>query len=107
MVSSIMSAMIITPFSFAIWCTMDHTAWEQSIVGFAHLGERWFDLTNDTLGALPCLLGATITGFMALGLQTAGYQRTEVTTAGVMTILEIPFAYLMQYTIFGQEVTSL
>jgi len=107
MFSTLMSAMIITPISFVIWCKLDHSAWRQSTAGFGHLDESWYNLTTGTLGALPCLMMATITGYMGVALQTAGYQRAEVTTASVMTVIEIPFAYMMQYTIFGQEVTSL
>ena len=56
-------------------------------------------------GAL--LLGATLTGFAGLALQTVGYQLEEAAKAGVMTVLEIPFAYLLQYYVFGDDVSSL
>ena len=38
---------------------------------------------------------------------TTGYQRTEAAKASVMTILEIPFAYLMQYIFFDDNLSPL
>lgn len=56
---------------------------------------------------MPCLLGATVTGFVGLALQTLGYQRVQASKASLMTILEIPFAYVIQYAFFHEEITSL
>ena len=54
-----------------------------------------------------CLLGATGTGY-ALALQTRGYQLAHAATkASLMNLLEIPFAYLVQYVVFGDAVGPL
>ena len=55
-----------------------------------------------------CLLGATGTGYVALALQTRGYQLAHAATkASLMNLLEIPFAYLVQYVVFGDAVGPL
>ena len=36
-----------------------------------------------------------------------GYQREEAAKASIMTVLEIPFAYLLQSVVFHDEVTPL
>ena len=56
---------------------------------------------------MPCLLGATVTGFVGLALQTLGYQRSEAAKASVMTILEIPFAYLLQAVLFHDAISPI
>lgn len=106
-VSSMLTAAIWAPLFFVIWYAIDHTAYDQSTAGFAHLNDKWYEPTTGVLGPLPCLIGATLFGFLGLGLQTMGYQRTEVTTVSVMSVMEIPFAYVLQYNIFGQAVTKL
>lgn len=58
-------------------------------------------------GRMYCILGATFTGFAGLALQTLGYQREEASRASVMTIIEIPFAYLLQAALFHEPVTPL
>ena len=63
--------------------------------------------TDGGLVKWPLLLGATLTGFAGLALQTLGYQREEAARASVMTILEIPFAYLLQSAVFHDDVTPL
>ena len=60
-----------------------------------------------------CLLGATGTApppprYVALALQTRGYQLAHAATkASLMNLLEIPFAYLVQYVVFGDAVGPL
>ena len=51
--------------------------------------------------------GATFTGFLGLALQTLGYQLEEAARASVMTVLEIPFAYVLQHYCFQEEITPL
>ena len=53
------------------------------------------------------LFGATFTGFVGLALQTLGYQLEEAARASVMTVLEIPFAYVLQHYCFREEITPL
>ena len=50
---------------------------------------------------------ATFTGFLGLALQTLGYQLEQAARASVMTVLEIPFAYLLQYFLFREPITRL
>ena len=95
-----MSAAVVTPLAFALWFGID-----------AALGAP-------RSGAPPrsprpgvrvlCLLGATGTGYVALALQTRGYQLAHAATkASLMNLLEIPFAYLVQYVVFGDAVGPL
>ena len=44
---------------------------------------------------------------MGLALQTLGYQLEEAARASVMTVLEIPFAYMLQHYCFQEEITPL
>ena len=102
-VSSALSAVVFTPAAFVVWFALDNTAVDQSLESIA-------ELTTPTADGLPfgrwaLLLGATLTGFLGLALQTLGYQREEAAKASVMTILEIPFAYLLQAAVFHDEVS--
>ena len=47
----------------------------------------------------------SLVGFAGLGLQTFGYQREEAARASMMTFLEVPFAYVLQWRLFGQVPT--
>ena len=105
--SSALSALVFTPLAYAVWFALEPTAWEQTTRSITDLDGRWFDAETGSLGKMPCLLGATLTGFAGLALQTLGYQRTEAAKASVMTVLEIPFAYLMQYALFHDEISGL
>merc|ERR1711957_925509 len=42
-----------------------------------------------------------------LGLQTYGYQRESAARASVMTFLEIPFSYVLQFLMFGDLLSPL
>ena len=106
-VSSALSMLAFTPAAFVVWFSLDDTAWDQTASSLSSLDITFFDAETGGLGKLPCLLGATVTGFVGLALQTLGYQRTEASKASVMTILEIPFAYLMQSVLFHDEVNPL
>ena len=109
-VSSALSAFLFTPIGFAVWFATDVTAMEQSASSFDALAEQGGGgdgAAGVHLGRWPLLLGATVTGFAGLALQTLGYQREEAAKASVMTILEIPFAYLLQAVVFHDEITAL
>ena len=100
--SSFLSAFAFTPLAFLVWTSVDDTAWQQSIDALARLESR----ADGGMGKWPLLIGATLTGFAGLALQTLGYQREEAAKASVMTILEIPFAYLLQFFAFGDELNA-
>ena len=54
------------------------------------------------------LLAASATGFVGLGLQTLGYQRVEsASRAAVLSVLEIPFAYMLQGLLFHEGLEPL
>ena len=107
-VSSALSALVFTPLAIAIWSYVDSSATEQLSSGW----EQMITPVDDEplvagLGKLSCVLGATFTGFAGLALQTLGYQREEAAKASIMTILEIPFAYLLQHALFHDELNAL
>ena len=101
-VSSALSALVFTPTAFLVWFALDRTAMDQSVSSLDILTH-----SSSGLGKWPLLLGATVTGFAGLALQTLGYQREEAAKASVMTILEIPFAYLLQWAVFHDDITHL
>ena len=101
--SSFLSAFLFTPLAFLVWASYDPTAWQQSLDAVGALASR----ADGGMGKWPLLIGATLTGFAGLALQTLGYQREEAAKASVMTILEIPFAYLLQFFAFGDELNML
>jgi len=54
------------------------------------------------------LLGlVALVGFAGLGLQTYGFQREAAAKASVMTFLEIPFSYVLQFLMFGDLLTPI
>mmetsp|Transcript_6806 Transcript_6806/g.7278 ORF Transcript_6806/g.7278 Transcript_6806/m.7278 type:complete len:410 (+) Transcript_6806:177-1406(+) len=54
------------------------------------------------------LLGlVALVGFAGLGLQTYGFQREAAARASVMTFLEIPFSYVLQFLMFGDLLTPI
>ena len=101
--SSALAALVFTPAAFLIWFALDNTAVDQAVASLGTLDGS----TDGGLVKWPLLLGATLTGFAGLALQTLGYQREEAARASVMTILEIPFAYLLQSAVFHDDVTPL
>ena len=124
--SSALSALVFTPLAIAIWVWVDADA----PAAIAHSTAELFGLPANTmsspvgfhlvsaedtlkgppsfqLGKWLLLLGATFTGFVGLALQTLGYQLEEAARASVMTVLEIPFAYLLQHYCFQEEITPL
>lgn len=103
-VSDALSAFVFTPLAFVVWFTVDPTAADQSHAAAAAL---FASGGSGGAGKWTLLLGATLTGFAGLALQTLGYQREEAAKASVMTILEIPFAYLLQNIVFHDEITPL
>lgn len=78
-VSSALSAVVFTPLALAIWFALDDGAIDEVKAAFGLLitPEPNMPLVPG-LGRLSCLVGATITGFAGLALQTLGYQREEV-----------------------------
>ena len=86
-VSDALSAFVLTPCAFAVWFAADPTAWGQLRGSLAPLvwHEQGGGAEGPQLGTWACLLGATLTGFAGLALQTLGYQRTQAAAAGVMT----------------------
>jgi drug/metabolite transporter (DMT)-like permease len=108
-VSDALSAFVFTPLAFVVWFSVDSSAEIQCRAAAAALftGSHPAGSTFDGTGKWLLLLGATFTGFAGLALQTLGYQREEAAKASVMTILEIPFAYLLQNAIFHDEITPL
>ena len=103
-VSSALSALVFTPLAFVVWFSLDSTAIEQSMSSLGAL-EQASD--SGAFGKWALLVGATVTGFVGLALQTLGYQQEEASKASVMTVLEIPFAYMLQAWIFHDEVSAL
>ena len=76
-VSSALSALVFTPLAILVWVSMDPLAHAQMATGLDELASVG-DLRSDGAGKVACLLGATLTGFAGLALQTLGYQREEV-----------------------------
>jgi len=122
-VSSLLSGVLFTPIAIAIWFAIDASAPAAAADSLGELFglEQLRDfLTNDTatdataahhrpflLYKWALLFGATLTGFLGLALQTLGYQLEEAARASVMTVLEIPFAYVLQDLLFHEPVTPL
>lgn len=101
-VSALVSAAVVTPLAFALWFRIDAGAWSAALESAAALA------TAAGVRPVLCLLGATGTGYVALALQTRGYQLAHAATkASLMNLLEIPFAYLVQYVVFGDAVGPL
>ena len=88
-----------TPLAIAVWWATDADAPEQMKAGFEalHQSDQWL-----------LLLAASATGFIGLGLQTLGYQRVEsASRAAVLSVLEIPFAYMLQGLLFHEGLEPL
>ena len=80
------------------WLWYKPAAWAEASAG---LGELLL-VRNCAL-----LVGATLVGFLGLSFQTRGYQLEQAARASVMTVLEIPFAYVLQYALFHEELSLL
>ena len=78
-VSSALSALVFTPLAFVVWFAVDPTAAAvmDNAWGEIHSSEPHASLLPG-IGRLGCLVGATVTGFGGLALQTLCYQREEV-----------------------------
>jgi len=125
--SSALSALVFTPLAIAVWVWVDadapaaiaHSISELFGVplnpastppaGFHPMspGDALHGPAGFQLGKWLLLFGATFTGFVGLALQTLGYQLEEAARASVMTVLEIPFAYVLQHYCFQEEITPL
>ena len=81
--SSALSAALFTPAALLCWLALDPTASAQLQASSTALFTR---------GKAALLLGATVTGFAGLALQTLGYQREEAAKASIMTVLESTLA---------------
>lgn len=117
-VSSGLSALVFTPLAIAIWFKIDPTAPSAAARSLGELigAQQLHLIPSDNvdgelrafnLGKWLLLVGATITGFMGLAMQTLGYQLEEAARASVMTVLEIPFAYVLQDVLFHEPMTPL
>ena len=98
-VSAALSSFVFTPLAIAVWWATDADAPEQMKAGFEalHQSDQWL-----------LLLAASVTGFIGLGLQTLGYQRVEsASRAAVLSVLEIPFAYMLQGLLFHEGLEPL
>ena len=98
-VSAALSSFVFTPLAIAVWWATDADAPEQMKAGFEALrqSDQWL-----------LLLAASVTGFIGLGLQTLGYQRVEsASRAAVLSVLEIPFAYMLQGLLFHEGLEPL
>ena len=62
---------------------------------------------HTAVGKWLLLVAVTAVGFLGLALQTRGYQLEQAARASVMTVLEIPFAYVLQYALFHDELSLL
>ena len=70
-VSSALSTLVFTPFAFAIWFAIDSSAMSETIVSFGDLlGGGRDGVPEGSIGKWPLLVGATVTGFAGLALQT-------------------------------------
>eukprot|EP00729_Bicosta_minor_P007863 gene7863-28557_t len=107
------SCLIFTPCSLVVWLHTQPNA-------FAGAGDsvdaRYNDYSNGysrvaelqtTLAAVlqfqdlfGIMLLLSLIGFTGLGLQTYGYQHEEAARASMMTFLEVPFAYVLQWQLF-------
>jgi drug/metabolite transporter (DMT)-like permease len=108
-VSDALSAFLFTPCAFLVWFAIDPTAYDQTASSIRELLRAGSSPADDLphLTQWTCLLGATLTGFTGLALQTLGYQRVKAAKASVMTILEIPFAYLLQAVLFHETLSAI
>jgi len=100
--SSVLSALVFTPVAFFVWFSVDDTALDRTLSSVGRL-----EGGDGSMSKWALLVGATLTGFGALAMNTIGYQKEEATKASMMTILEIPFAYLLQGVVFNDAVTPL
>lgn len=107
--SSALSALVFTPVAIGIWFFLDPDA-------YGAVAESLHELVPPVVGGgatsfqpmkWVLLVAATVIGFAGLAMQTLGYQLEEAARASVMTVLEIPFAYLLQFAIFDEEMTAL
>lgn len=96
--SSALSALVFSPAAILAWLWYKPAAWAEASAG---LGELLL-VRNCAL-----LVGATLVGFLGLSFQTRGYQLEQAARASVMTVLEIPFAYVLQYALFHEELSLL
>ena len=119
--SSALSALVFTPIAIGIWFMVDPGGPHKMVVSLGELlqpeefmmvrtsstGADGAEAIDWQIGRWPLLLGATVTGFVGLALQTLGYQLEEAARASLMTVLEIPFAYVLQYALFREPMTPL
>lgn len=119
--SSALSALVFTPAAIGIWFMVDPEGPAKMVTSLGELvqpeefmmlrttsmGDDGTEAIKWQIGRWPLLLGATVTGFLGLALQTLGYQLEEAARASLMTVLEIPFAYVLQYALFREPMTPL
>jgi len=106
-VSSALAAWVFTPMAICVWCALEPSASAQLVSALGSVVSSSGASRAAGLVRLESLLGATLCGFAGLALQTLGYQREEAAKASLMTILEIPFACLLQFVFFHDELTLL
>lgn len=84
-VTALCSTFFLTPIALAIWYAYHDDLSAQDL----DVGRAW-----------PVIAAVGLIEFAGLGLQTYGYQIEHATRASIMTFLEIPFSYLLQFVVF-------
>lgn len=75
--------------------------------GLAFFPQRTAAWETDLRGHAAWLGAACTLGFIALGMQTLGYQRAPAARASVMTACQIPVSYLLQWAFFADPASAL
>ena len=98
--------LVFTPLALLVWSAVSSSE-ETSSSGDSSADQMQMAVTAVVHLQPLCfiLIALSAIGFAGLGLQTYGYQREEAARASIMTVLEVPFAYLLQWQIFGQVLT--
>lgn len=111
--SSLLSMLVFTPSAILVWTLVDPAAKASAGESFGLLFGMYSGSTSvetpeetSTLARWGLLLGATAVGYLALAMQTKGYQMEEAARASIMTVLEIPFSYVLQYVLFSQAMST-
>jgi len=91
--TALLSGILFTPAAFGVSMLVNHFS-SSDVINMSWHASR---------GTYALVLAVAVVEFIALGLQTYGYQHEEVSKAGIMTFLEVPFAYLLQYLVFDDR----
>ena len=91
--TALLSGILYTPAAFGVSMLVNHFS-SSDVINMSWQGSR---------GTYALVLAVAVVEFVALGLQTYGYQHEEVSKAGTMTFIEVPFAYVLQYLVFDDH----